>query len=376
MWTEAEKEWSEFLSRIAEERKALHCSRSNAWFRGQTNEDWDLEPALFRDNIPDKRSFDITNKLNSLQRTKKELITEVRKHKEVAKKIKQVQKWIKLNKKCQNEWEYITAKTRLDLVRENIIKVEDKVRNIESICRTLDSLHYGERDAFVEYSFRSEKNANNSWETLAEMQHFGVPTRLLDWTESLAIALWFALEKYRERLINYWVSNYTKDEDFPFLLPEKIEKPAVWILNPYELARRTTGLNSIPDLTQIQELDYFNSFLEKNDWPFEKPLPSYSPWLRNKRIASQQGMFTVHGTKRTKWSLNPPKQHPLNKLASSCVCKIPIEPMAAVYGVRHLKTFVAIDDFSIYRDNDRLGKKVKDEFIFTDAMKRKIARKR
>src|SRR5581483_6663493 len=42
---------------------------------------------------------------------------------------------------------------------------------------------------FQRFAARLFTKRDNDWETLFDMQHYGVPTRLLDWTEALGVAV-------------------------------------------------------------------------------------------------------------------------------------------------------------------------------------------
>ena len=102
-------------------------------------------------------------------------------------------------------------------------------------------------DSYVRGRSFMEK-ANNSWEFLSIMQHFGIPTRLLDWTESLATAIYFALS------INY-------------------QNPTIWITNPFEL-NRANKASKIPRILSIgldNFPDYENCFVKLDNTLYPQP---------------------------------------------------------------------------------------------------------
>jgi hypothetical protein len=53
---------------------------------------------------------------------------------------------------------------------------------------------------FRRFADKVFKTRESDWETLFDMQHYHIPTRLLDWTENFGIALYFAC--YYNRLKN------------------------------------------------------------------------------------------------------------------------------------------------------------------------------
>jgi hypothetical protein len=121
-----------------------------------------------------------------------------------------------------------------------------------------------------------------NWEHLFAMQHFGVPTRLLDWSESAAMAAFFAA-----------------DHD-----PARCEcgrgtcKATVWVIDPIELNRRNSRLDGYGDAISI--LATSDDALEP--WSPGTEERRFAPWPvalygthNSPRIVAQQGTFTVAG---------------------------------------------------------------------------------
>jgi hypothetical protein len=147
------------------------------------------------------------------------------------------------------------------------------------------------------------------------MQHYGVPTRLLDWTEVLGIAVAFAL--------------YDSSDD---------EEPsAVFVLNPCFLNKKS-GQPAIKHAPAEAAFDYKNIYWHGN--PFTPSYPiAFKPKLLNDRLVAQHGTFTIHGSNMS----------PLDEQAPDCVRRIVLTP-AAKPEAREFLRHAALDPFRIYPD--------------------------
>lgn len=119
-----------------------------------------------------------------------------------------------------------------------------------------------------------ERNAKDEW--LYFMQHAGLPTRLLDWSEGALIGLYFA------------VQNSKGDVD-----------PGVWMLHPLEMNCRTLGKPIFPAPDHhafITRCDL--AYGITTDAPMDSLWPiAIVPTHVHPRMRSQKGCFTIHGSR-------------------------------------------------------------------------------
>ncbi|PBQ02722.1 FRG domain-containing protein [Pseudomonas congelans] len=122
-----------------------------------------------------------------------------------------------------------------------------------------------------------ERHPGESFDWLFLMQHYGVPTRLLDWSESPLVGLYFAVEGHR--------SGESADG-------------ALWLLRPSELNKHAHINNRdeegyIPSFDDSELQTYSVDSLAQNKRIELLPVATIAT-RNNARIQAQLGVFTIH----------------------------------------------------------------------------------
>lgn len=177
-----------------------------------------------------------------------------------------------------------------------------------------------EKEFFLEFKTSAAplfEKRNSDWETLFDMQHYGIPTRLLDWTTVLGVALAFILH-----------GDYENNSD-----------SALYVLDPLAL-NQLSGKDEIVNLPEDKGFAYDTIYWKNNPVRVEKPI-AIKPPLQSDRIRAQKGVFTVHG--------NGDIVNQFEELAPQCYKKV-ILPAAAKEEARNFLLWANLDEFTIYPD--------------------------
>ena len=130
--------------------------------------------------------------------------------------------------------------------------------------------------------YYSNKSRISKWEWYHLMQHYGVPTRLLDWTEGYLIALFFAVRNL-----------------------SSVSIPSVWCINPFELNNFSSGevvYFTDPITRDEEDNEIVDKYLSDDSADLPKYPIAIQPPCINERIASQRSCFTVNGVFRDAFS--------------------------------------------------------------------------
>jgi hypothetical protein len=168
---------------------------------------------------------------------------------------------------------------------------------------------------YRQISYRIQPQQKGDWETLFDMQHNWIPTRLLDWSENLGISVYFAV-KYNDRKTDM----------------------AIYLLDPIELNNysRKRGVPIIPD--EPMGLEYVKNYLEKD--PFQPQFPiAIRPNFSNYRMLAQRGLFTIHGDDLT----------PIENLCPKAVTKVLLS-RDTIDEANEFLEFANINEYTVFPD--------------------------
>lgn len=214
--------------------------------------------------------------------------------------------------------------------------VNDKRFSLEPGC-VWKKINIETEESFVlefllNYRTYHESCINNPLELYSLMQHYGMPTRLLDWTSSPLVALYFSMEN------------------------ESPTNNTVWVMSPVDLNNITLGMetNIIPKLNPDD--CYLTKWLPKCLRAETGTIPPYPLAFKqprvNKRILSQKGCFTLHGTNVQSI------EHYFSNAKNKCLVKLILKTQDAREEILEQLYAIGFKEDDIYQDLNSLSRRI------------------
>ena len=234
-----------------------------------------------------------------------------------------------------------------------------------------DNMGFADVESSVVYRFTSlahplTQHEFSDWEWYFLARHHSIPTRLLDWTESLIVAVRFALADYCATLGDRNTLDQERRKKPKASIFDEIS-PCVWVLEAGTLNHFTMG----EDATLIPGDETTNVYLPDRLKPQRKrsrfPI-AIAPLRSNPRLAAQRGAFTLHGSDRR------PLEHLLGKRSGPkqasergkhrqevLLAKIILDRSRLAHLVHELE-IAGVDRFGLFPDLDHVGEQAKWEY--------------
>jgi hypothetical protein len=178
-----------------------------------------------------------------------------------------------------------------------------------------------------------EQIPSEEWEWLFLMQHHGVPTRLLDWSESPLVGLYFALVEPKNK-------------------KDKKKDGALWCLHPTELnAISNVTLNPPHDIPAFGDDKVLEAYLPSRvigvTSASNGPLAIIAP-RQFRRLHAQQGVFTLFHRNTT----------PIEELGTqSHIFKIVIPEKSKAH-IRQELDLLTVNELSLFPELDKVAQRI------------------